>query len=79
MTGRDLIIYILQNDLEDEDVVKDGHIIGFMNEYETAAKMDVGVETVRVWYQYGILNGFKIGDSVFFPVDIISPQSKSKE
>jgi hypothetical protein len=43
MTGRDLIVYILQNNLENEPVFKDGKFIGFMTEGEAAEKFDVGV------------------------------------
>ena len=41
MTGRDLIIYIMQNNLEDEVVLKDGFFVGFMDENEAAAKFGV--------------------------------------
>ena len=30
MTGRDLIVYILSNNLENEEVFKDGKFIGFI-------------------------------------------------
>ena len=66
MTGRDLIIYILQNNLEDEVILKDDVFVGFMSEDEAAVKFEVGVATIRAWYNYGILHGFKNGNSVFF-------------
>ena len=47
MTGKELIIYILQNNLEDEIVIKDGIFVWLMNEEEAAAKFDVGVATVK--------------------------------
>ena len=31
MTGRDLILYILTNKLEDEPILKDGKFIDFIN------------------------------------------------
>lgn len=46
MTGRDLIIYILKNELEDETV-------SFMTMSEAAVKFHVGIETIRVWIQRG--------------------------
>ena len=55
MTGRELIIYILQNGLEDEQVIKDGKFIGFISIYEAAAKMNVGIETIKVWIRQGRL------------------------
>jgi hypothetical protein len=46
MTGRDLILYILQNNLEDEPVYKDGTFIGFVPVHEAAAKIGVGSATI---------------------------------
>ena len=34
MTGRELILYILQNGLENEEVFKDGIFVGFIPEEE---------------------------------------------
>lgn len=48
MTGRDLIIYILANGLEDEEVFQDGKFIGFVTAGEAAAKLGVGVATIYV-------------------------------
>lgn len=66
MTGRDLIIYIMRNHLEDELVFKDGMFTGFIGEDEVAARYGVGVATIRAWYECGMIKGFKIGDSLFF-------------
>lgn len=48
MTGRDLILYILANNLENEPVFKNGKFIGFDTEESFAAKHNVGIETVRI-------------------------------
>lgn len=69
MTGRDLIIYILQNGLEDEPVYKDGKIIGFIGEVEAAVKFGVTTATIRVWVSMGMLDGVVIGDSVYIPTN----------
>lgn len=53
MTGRDLIIYILANNLENEPVFKDGKFIGFVTVEEAAVKMGVGVATLRAWIDRG--------------------------
>lgn len=66
MTGKDLIFYILENDLENEVVIKDGVFIWLMTELEAAAKFNVGVATIRTWYELGLLEGIQIGDSIFF-------------
>ena len=49
MTGRDLIVYIMLNKLEDEQVFKDGKLLGFLTEAEAAEIMNVGVATIRAW------------------------------
>lgn len=74
MTGRDLIIYILQNNLEDEPIFKDGKLIGFMTEVEAAMKFDVGCATIRAWVGLGFLKGFKIGDVLYIPANSEDPQ-----
>ena len=49
MTGKELILYILQNNLENEVVIKDGVFVWLMNEEEAAAKFGVGVATIKAW------------------------------
>ena len=75
MTGRDLIIYILQNGLEDEEVFKDGGILGFATEAQLAARFGVGVETIKIWHQFGWLAGYKIGEVLYFPLTTIDPRN----
>lgn len=62
MTGRDLIIYILQNNLEDVSIL-DPNI--FMTASEAAVKLGVGVATVRAWYDTGMVSGFILGDELY--------------
>ena len=69
MTGKDLIIYILQNNLENEEVIKNGIFVWFMTEEEAAIEFNVGVATIRAWYEVGLLPGEKIGNSIFFLKD----------
>ena len=75
MTGKELILYILQNNLEDTVVLEDGFFVGFMTEGETAAKFGVGVATIRAWHYYGKINGLKIGDSLYFLKDVADPRT----
>lgn len=57
MTGKDLIIYILENDLENEPIIENGKFIGLMSVGEAASKLNVGEETVKVWIKFGRLTG----------------------
>ena len=75
MTGRDLIIYILQNGLENENVFKDGRFLGFMDENQAAAKFGVGIATLKVWTRLGYIKGFLIGNSFYYPSDLTDPRT----
>ena len=75
MTGRELILYILENNLENEEVLQNGVFVGFMSEEEAATKFEVGVGTIRTWYMLGMLDGVRIGDSVFFLKHITDPRT----
>lgn len=75
MTGKELILYILQNNLENTIVLEDGFFVGFMTEEEAAVKFSVGVATIRAWYQCKMLKGTKIGDSLYFRKDVADPRS----
>ena len=78
MTGREMIMFILENKLEDEIVIKDGIFIGFMDEDEAAVRFNVGVATVRTWYAMGKLSGVKIGDRLYFLRDVADPRKDDK-
>lgn len=68
MNGKDLIIYILSNNLENEPVYKDGVFLGLMDVNTAAAKFNVGPAVINAWYELNFLEGIKIGDQVFiFP------------
>lgn len=69
MTGRELILYILENHLEDELVFDNGNFIGFVTISEAAEKMKVGVPTVQVWISQGRLDGERIGDEIYIPAN----------
>lgn len=53
MKGRDLIIYILENHLEDEDVLSDLKKLGLYSVREVAALNNVGEATVKTWCKLG--------------------------
>lgn len=68
MTGRDLIVYILENHLEDEPIFKDGKIIGFMTEEEAALAFGVGVACVQTWAKLGIIFSVQVGNKYYIPI-----------
>ena len=74
MTGKELILYILQNNLENTIVLEDGFFVGFMTEKEAAAKFGVGTATIRAWYHCKMLKGTKIGGTLYFRKDVANPR-----
>lgn len=71
MTGRDLIIYILENNLEDKPVIENDKLLGFMNVHETALKFGVGTATIELWYALGVIQGFEIGEKIYIPAGVV--------
>lgn len=74
MTGKELILYILQNNLENTVVLEDCFFVGFMTEKEAAVKFGVGTATIRAWYSCRMLKGTKIGDALYFRKDVADPR-----
>lgn len=77
MTGRDLIIYILQNDLLDTPVYENGRLLGFMTAIEAAAKFQVGLATIYVWASRNVIPSARIGEDLYIYVDAVNPMSNT--
>lgn len=73
MTGRELIVYILANGLEDEQVFSEGKLIGYMTAMDAAIKYNVGLSTIKVWINSGLLEGIRIGDEIYIPANVTYP------
>ena len=69
MTGREMIIFILENHLEDQEIIQDGKLVGFLTVEEVAIKFEVGVETARVWADRGIIDSVMLNGEFYIPVD----------
>ena len=70
MKGRDLIIYILENNLEDQEVFKDGELLGFMSIEMAALKFEVGTSTIRTWIDLDIIPYINIGNKYYIPANV---------
>lgn len=79
MTGRELIIYIMQNGLENDEVLKDGIFVGLMDEREAALKFGVGTSTIRTWWVMRTLPGFLIDGTLYFFRDVKDPRKNDEE
>lgn len=73
MTGRDLIVYILTNNLENEPVFKNGKFIGFVTVPDVAKKSDVGFATVHAWVHQGRLPSVAVTEGIYIPGNYKSP------
>lgn len=73
MTGRELILYILSNNLENEPIFNNNKFIGLMTVDEAAIKMGVGGYTVRAWFKQGKLDGIYIGDTIYIAGNCVRP------
>ena len=65
MTGRDLIVYILNKHLEDSEVSKDGRLLDFLTIEEAAKKFNVTTTTIEVWLRLGTLSHIKLGENLY--------------
>lgn len=64
MTGRELIVYILENGLENDDIFKDGGIVGFIPVEKAAVKWGVGNQTVYAFILSDVIDWIQIGDTL---------------
>lgn len=79
MNGRDLIIYILENHLEDTNMFEDGVFIGFIPANLAAAKLEVGEATIRAWVELGTLKGVYINGQLYIiPTEEIALSSNER-
>jgi excisionase family DNA binding protein len=79
MTGKELILYILENNLENEPVCKDGKFVGFITAMEAAEQMEVGLATVYTWINQGRLDHIMVGGIVYIPANYTPPTTKKNE
>lgn len=70
MKGKELILYILLNNLENEEIIdENGVLIGFMTIEDAAIKYGVGISTVRAWINRGAIKSIKIGENILIPAN----------
>lgn len=62
MTGKELIVYILQNNLENEEVFKNGKLLGYVTIPQAAVGMGIGEAAVRALINLGAVSHVKIDD-----------------
>ena len=78
MTGREYIQYILANHLEDEEIIKDDKIAGFLTVYGAASKFNVGIETINAWIKLGRIGSVWLNGKQYIPANA-EPKEVSNE
>ena len=69
MTGRDLIVYILTNHLENAEI-RNGKLMvsgnDFMKDEQVASILGVGMSTIKVWYENDYFEGARREEGVIY-------------
>lgn len=78
MTGRDLIIYILKNNLENEPILKDGQFIGFITVEAAANILGIGTASVRALVARNVLKGITVNDIMYIYGESIEDYMQEK-
>lgn len=72
MTGKELIVYILTNNLENKELDVNGDLLlqlGFLNEEKMAAAFGIDIPAIRVMYSLGMISGINICGKLYFSSD----------
>lgn len=69
MTGRELIILILNNHLEDTVVFEDLRSLGLYLIEEAAVKLRIGIESIKAQCSIDAIRHLKIGDKTYIYIE----------
>lgn len=70
MTGRELIMYILEHKLENEVIFET------MSASDAAVKFGVGVTTIRLWYGLKWIDGFELNNELYISKRAVDPRKR---
>ena len=65
MTGRELIIFILENNFEDVEFTNVCDILGVMTVKQAALKWDTGEATIKTLFKLKKIRGWKNGENIY--------------
>lgn len=65
MTGRELIMFIVTNHLEDEDIIENGVLPGFMTVEEAAVMWHTGRAIIKSLYKMNKVKGLVVDDEIY--------------
>lgn len=79
MTGRELIMWILVNKLEDSELLKDGEVYGFTSIEKAAAELEFGPASVQAMMLAEGMSPHIIGDKMYISIqDMMTLMSKKE-
>lgn len=78
MTGRELIIYILENGLEDKELFSQNLTPLFISVEKAAVRWNCGTATVKAMIEIGKVKGAKIADEYFVLASQPNPFEKNE-
>lgn len=79
MTCRELVVYILENHLEDEQILNDaGTIVGFASVDEAAVELGVGIPTIYALISRSVLDYIVVGGVPFITIASLKKRKESK-
>lgn len=80
MTGKDLIIYILDQNLENKILFDDkNNLIGYISAEKASTEYNTNIETIKMLYERNIIRGFTIDDSLYILIDDLMSINLKKE
>ena len=65
MTGRELIIFILENNFEDVEFTNVCDILGVMTVKQAALKQNTGEATIKTLFELKKIRGWKNGENIY--------------
>lgn len=69
MTCKELVVYILENDLLDRQVFEDGTFVGFVTYEDAAAELKLGPASMKVIMDVYEIESININGAIFLPCD----------
>ena len=69
MTGKELIIYILENNLESSPVFEDDTFVGFVPAGRAAEELDIGLASLWIMLELYDVDYIEVNGDVYLPFD----------
>lgn len=77
MTGREIIMYILENNLENEEFNNSSVFIDYITTGEAAIKFNVGYATIKAWIDEDKIHGaINVDGKIYIPRTTKDPRKE---